>query len=545
MSKHYIDPNINNGRFAEYEEIERDYTYVSYEPGKVNEHAGLGIEISTDKDGNVKGAIIDAEDTNTIIVSSTGAGKTRRVLSHYMLSCICAENSFVVHDPKGELYGFFKTLLEERNYNVRILNLRDPMTGDRFNILEGAARLWKDGQEGRAIEIARGIAETLYLPLEDKNDKFWTATAMNLFLCYFTIAAELLEPEYVTLEAIYKIHLQGTEKVGTSTNMEFYLQNNKEKKCYELGIASVTAPHDTRQSIYAVFCNGLVRLILNDDIADMMTKSTFSVEELASPESPTALFIITRDEAPQVYSTVVAAMVDIIYTTLIDLAHTKYHNSLPRTCHFLLEEMGNISTLNINDMMTASRSRGMRMVLVVQSLCQLHINYTRELAQVLIGNAQNLVFMASTDMDLVEMISRRCGNAIDLYTNETRRLLSPDRLTHLDKKQGETLFLLNRHYPLVGYLPDLSAYKMIKPLKEVNFTKRDRLEKNMVKFAEYVVAIREGMIKEFLDMNGGRNTTAQVTKDRNNDVKMDEKERKAEKIEEGFLAELDRIVESA
>jgi type IV secretion system protein VirD4 len=505
-NKHYIDFNTDGGRFAEYEEIKNEYTYVGFDTdtAKSNKKAGLVIQIDQDVNGNVKGAIIDGNDTNTIIVSGTGSGKTRRVLSPYILSCICAKESFVVHDPKGELYGFFYTLLEKKNFNVKIINLREPMTGDRLNFLEEAAKLWKQGKEGRAIEIARGIAETLYLPLEDKNDRFWTQTAINLFLSYFTIAATILEPEYVTLAAIYKIHIQGIEKIGTMSKMQIYLEDNRDKKCFELGIPSITAANETRQSIFAVFANGIIRVILNDDIEDMTTKSTFAVQDFASPEQPMALFIITRDEAPQTYATIVSSIVDMVYTTLIDMAHSKYNNTLPRTCHFILEEFGNIAPLeNINDMMTASRSRNIRMVLVVQSLCQLYINYSKELAQVLIGNTQNLVYMSSTDMDLVEMISRRCGNRIDPYTNETRRLLTPDRLTHLDKKRGEALCLLDRNYPYITMLPDLSKYKMIEPLDNVKFIQREKLPIKKVKFSKMVNEIYERKLREKMTFNSG------------------------------------------
>lgn len=462
--------------------------------------AGLGIEIRQNAKGEVTGAVVDGSDSNTIIVSNTGSGKTRRVLSQYILSCIFAMQSFIVHDPKGELYSFFRKLLEKMGFKIKVLNLRDPMTGDRFNFLQEAALLWKEGKCGRALEIARGIAETLYLPLENKNDKFWTQTSVNLFLCYFTIAATILEPEYVTLSAIYRIHVQGAEKRGIMSQMQHYLERHKNEKCYELGIPSITAPNETRQSIFSVFTNGLVRVILNEDIEDMTTKSTFAIGDFVSEEKPMALFIITRDEAPGVYSTVVAAFVDMIYTTLIDLAHSRYHNTLPRTTHFILEEFGNISQLsNINDMMTASRSRNIRMVLVVQSLCQLHLNYSKEMAQVLIGNSQNLVYMASTDMDLVEMISKRCGDVIDSYTNESRRLLSPERLTHMSKKDGETLFLLDRHHPYISYLPDLSCYKMIGTQEYINLKTRNRLEKVEINFSKIVQEIYDKRIKELID----------------------------------------------
>ena len=379
-NKHYVDPNVDSGRFSEPEELEADYTEVSYDNSdnpKRNVDAGVGIEVRCDANGEVTGALVDGGDTNTIIVSSTGAGKTRRILCQYILSCIYAMQSFIVHDPKGEIYGFFYKLLKKMGFKVKVLNLRDPMKGDRLNFLQEAAKLWKKGNHGRALEVARGIAQTLYSPLEDKDDKFWTQSSVNLFLCYFTIAATIYEPEYVTLETIYRIHIEGIEKVRGTMRIQAYLDEHKDEKCYELGIPSVTAPNETRTSIYSIFTNGLVRVLLNEEIADMTTKSTFRIEEMVSGKQPLALFIITRDEAPQTYSTVVSSIVDMIYTTLIDLAHTKYNKRLPRTVHFILEEFGNIAKLeNINDMMTASRSRSIRIVVVLQSLCQLYLTYS-------------------------------------------------------------------------------------------------------------------------------------------------------------------------
>ena len=483
--RHFVDPNINSGRFAEAEELEKHYTEIRYDCSrqpKRNNAAGLQIEVECDGSGTVTGALVDGEDTNTIIVSSTGAGKTRRILSGYILSCVYAMQSFVVHDPKGEIYGFFYKLLKKMGFDIRVLNLRDPMSGDRLNFLQEAAKLWKSGKEGRALETARQIAQTLYSPLADRDDMFWVESSINLFLCYFTIAATIYDPEYVTLETIYRIHIEGQTMVQGTKRIRNYLSAHMNEKCYELGIPSIDAPHDTMTSIFSVFTNGLVRVILNEEIADMTTCSTFSIEDMACGKKPMALFIITRDEAPGTYSTIVSSVVDMIYTTLIDIAQTRDGNRLPRPVHFILEEFGNIAKLeNINDMMTASRSRGIRIVLVLQSLCQLHLKYSKDLAKVLIGNSQNLVYMSSTDMELVKMISDRCGTMNDPYTGLNRPLLSPDRLTHLNKYSGETLMLLDRHYPYITHLPDLSAYRMIEPLKKIDFATREkiRVEKNL------------------------------------------------------------------
>ncbi len=486
--KYYIDPNYNNARFAETEELEKDYKWVDLDDkNNGTKAAGVCIAVKYDKKGKVKKILVDNGESNTLIVSSTGSGKTRRILSAYLLSCIRAKESIIVHDPKGELYRFFYNMLNEYDYEVNVINMREPLKGDRFNILQKAAQLYKEGNEDRALEIVSNITETIYSVIADKDDPFWTEVSKSLFICYFIIAADLYPAEEVTLKSIYRVHIEGMVKTGSSTNLAIYLDEHKNSKAYEHGIYTVTAPNDTRNSIFSVFSGGIARLIINDAISDTLSDSSFEIESISNEKRPTAVFIITRDEAPETCSTVVSSMVDLIYTTLIDKAQSQEDLRLPRRVHFVLEEFGNIAALkNINNMLTASRSRGIRIVAVVQSLSQLDLIYNEKLSRNLIGNFHNLIYMNSTDMELVEIISKRCGTLVDPYTNTPEDLMSPNMLTHLDKKRGETLMLLDRNYPYISYLPDMSCYEDIVPITHFNIEEREITEKEYGKLTKYV-----------------------------------------------------------
>ena len=53
-NKYYVDPNVDSGRFSEPEELEADYTEVSYDCSdnpKQNTAAGVGIEVRCDANG--------------------------------------------------------------------------------------------------------------------------------------------------------------------------------------------------------------------------------------------------------------------------------------------------------------------------------------------------------------------------------------------------------------------------------------------------------------------------------------------------------------
>ncbi|MBQ0027307.1 MAG: type IV secretory system conjugative DNA transfer family protein [Lachnospiraceae bacterium] len=534
IGNHYINPNVTYSRYAEPEELEADYTEVRYDdPDVINEAAGIGIEIRRNNRGEVIGALVDGRDTNTIIASSTGAGKTTYLLQ-YILSCIYARMPFVVHDPKNELYGIFYTLLMERGYRVRVINFREPTKGDRFNFLKGAAKVYKEGEKGKALVMVSEIASQLYSEVEDVNDKFWTETSVNLFLCYFCIAAEIYEPEEVNLQTIYGIHIVGMVKEGTKMWIQTYLDAHRDDKCYELGIPFADAPNDTRQSIHAVFSSGLVHALLDDDVADLTSDSSFSIDELVSTDKPTALFIITSDETPKAYSSIVAAIVETIYSSLIKYAQKdgKTFSRLPKSTHFIIDEAGHIKFNNINEMMTTSRGRGIRVVLVLQSLKQLNVLYGKDLTDIIIGNAQNFVYLSSTDMELQKLISDRCGNRINETTGKIEPLISTNDLARF--RLGDALLLLDRHMPYRTTFPDLPSYKMLEPLERVEFAERTKLEKTPNLFKEKV--------KE-LAKEKSRSEYEARRDDRQKMIEMREKEmRKKAELPAILAAELDRII---
>ena len=475
VNKHFVelDEDKNYSRFSETRELEKTYKWVDYGAGAIECKGGLSIETRLDQEGNVIGALVDGNDTNTIIISSTGAGKTTRILSPYIANCIIARENLIIHDPKGELYKFFYTMLLEHGYEILVINLRDPSTGDRYNLLQRAARLYKFGNKGRALEIVKDIGHTIFSAIEDKNDLYWTDSAVSLFMCYFMVACDLYEPQYVTVHTIYRIHIEGLPRMERSNAILTYLDEYKNSKAYEQGIQSLTAPSDTKGGIFSVFSKGMLNLLTNDQIVDVLTDSTIDIEKMAFNDKPTALFIITRDEAPDTYSCLVSNIIYDIYSTLIDLAESTDDIALPRTVHFILEEFGNLAKLKcVDNMFSAARSRNIRMVAVIQSLHQMYSKYEESEVKTLIGNSANLVYLHSTDMDMVKYISDKCGTVYDTFLNKEVPLLSPNRLAHLEKEKGETLLLCERAYPYITYFPYISHYKMIKPLKHIEIPKR-------------------------------------------------------------------------
>ena len=88
------------------------------------EHAGIPLILTKTE------AYVDNDDTHSLIIGSTGSGKTQCVILPLLRILAKAGESMIVTDPKGEIYEKTGGLLKEKGYNIILLNFRDPLKGN-------------------------------------------------------------------------------------------------------------------------------------------------------------------------------------------------------------------------------------------------------------------------------------------------------------------------------------------------------------------------------------------------------------------------------
>lgn len=67
---------------------------------------------------------------NVLVVGTSGSGKTRSLVIPNLLQ---ASGSYVLSDPKGNLYKKYKTYLENHGYVVKKLDFTDPAKSAHYN----------------------------------------------------------------------------------------------------------------------------------------------------------------------------------------------------------------------------------------------------------------------------------------------------------------------------------------------------------------------------------------------------------------------------
>jgi len=462
LAKHYyVSENINEGSFEDWETI-FDATFEMNFDAEHMEKDGVPIV----SDGHLaRGYPLEQP---MMVVAATGSGKTRRLIIQFLISCILSACSMLINDPKGELYKHTKKLLEKLGYKIIVIDLRNLDYGERFNFCEHPARLYKAGFTRRADEMFQAMFDTFMATVKSEKDPFWHTTSAAYLTGLAELCCDLFPVEKVTINTIYELHIQGNKRFGGNTYLKTYMEMHEDKPYYKLIAPYVNAPNDTRASLDAVLTSAISKFCRNSSVVDQTTNSTFDIEDLV--DEKTALFIISRDEST-VYNALITAMVNEIYEVVIDMAEEKYNGRLPRRLSIVLDEFGNLAPIDdINAKITVSRSRNVGWCLCCQSLDQLTLKYTADVAKIILGNC-NIAYMYSSDINLLKMLSDLCGKTTDEYTHESKPLLSVEQLRHFDKNDGQTLFLLERMRPFVGFLPDISEYN-IEPIEKAEFKKR-------------------------------------------------------------------------
>ena len=127
---------------------------------------------------NGKKLWVDDSEYHNLIIGSTGSGKTQTIIFPMVQVLAKHGESMVITDPKGEIYEKTSQMLRSKGYNIVLLNFRNPAKGNAWNPLTLPYRLWKSGNQDKAIELLDDLALNILYDESNKNaDPFWEKTS--------------------------------------------------------------------------------------------------------------------------------------------------------------------------------------------------------------------------------------------------------------------------------------------------------------------------------------------------------------------------------
>lgn len=285
-----------DSRFTTIEEIREQYKEI---PEREKPFKGVGgIPVSHYKNKYY----IDVDTVNSCILGASRSGKGETLIFPMIdiLSRAEEKASMVLNDPKGELYASSKDTLEERGYDVEVLNIKDPLQSMSYNPLEQVKEAWLEGNPEEAGKRANSIAYTLYNDPEAGENAFFNDGAQNAVTAIILALVEYCYdngcPEKITMYNVAEmLNELGTLYYKDDPNDPFSEKNALDEFFKNLPQGHVAkkrygstsfAGEKTRGSILSTANQGL-QPFSDPLFAKMTSKNSIDLKQLGFPKSLT------------------------------------------------------------------------------------------------------------------------------------------------------------------------------------------------------------------------------------------------------------------
>lgn len=436
--------------FENIEKIKRDYQWYDlnnrkYGPVKHGQKYKGGVPILYDAQS--QRIYVDSQDTHTLVYGATGSLKTRSVVMPSIKLLAYANESMIINDAKGELYDRLAGELCEQGFDIVVINLRNPSTGNCWNPLFLPYQFYLQGDIDRACEFINDIANNLTAEDKSTQDPFWDNSAADLTFGLILLLFKYCKEHNESIDAVNisnvlalrrKLFLAEKTKRPKDTDIWKYAEEDELIATSLSG--TIFSPNDTMNSILSVFDNKMRIFSLQPTLTDMLANNDFDIADIGRKK--TALFMIVPDEKTT-YHRLVSLFIKQSYEYLIFTAMHNGGKKVENRVNYCLDEFSSLpSVTDFPAMITAARSRDIRFILVVQSQSSLKRRYQEE-ADTIMGNCANWIFFTSRELGLLRELSELCG----MQKNNHTPNISTYDLQHFDKDRKEALILCGRYKP--------------------------------------------------------------------------------------------------
>ena len=446
---------------------------------------------------NGKEIWVDTSGYHNMIIGSTGSGKSQSLSFPFIRIMAKGGESMIVTDPKGELYEGTANELRERGYNIILLNFRNPQNGNCWNPFTLPYKLYKEGDIDKATELLEDLAKNiLYDEASKGQDPFWENTSADYFTGLSLALFEDAKEEEININSINLMSTVGEDKLGGTTYIkEYFSDKDQTGGAYVNASSTLMAPTDTKGSILSVFKQKIKLFSSRENLSEMLSHSDFDLEDIGRKK--TAVFIVIQDEK-KTYHPLVTIFLKQCYETLVRVAQETGGKLKYRT-NFLLDEFANMPPLSdVDAMVSAARSRNIKLSYIIQNFSQLNDVYGKEKAETIRGNCGNTIYLLSTELAALEEISKMCGEVKSKKDDKTdsRPLIT---VTDLQKmKEEEALILRSRMNPYKTKLKFDHKIDWGTSYEKAKYPKREKSKVPVFDLKKFVSEKRDKKINELL-----------------------------------------------
>ena len=407
---------------------------------------------------------------NVLVVGGSGAGKT---FSYCKPNIMQANTSFVCLDPKGEIVRDTGYLLEQKGYEVRVLDL---INMDRSHCYNPFVYLKNDND---VQKLVTNLFKSTTPKGASSNDPFWDTAAQMLLLSlifYLMYEAPEEEQNFVMVMELLRAGDVHEDDDSYVSPLDMLMNRLEAKNPEHIAVKYYHDYHSgsakTLKSIQITLAARLEKFNL-ESLANMTMTDELDLPSLG--EKKVALFAIIPDNDTS-FNFLVSILYTQIFQQLFYLADHKYGGSLPVHVHFVMDEFANVSLPDDFDkILSVMRSREVSVSIILQNLAQLKALFEKQWESI-VGNCDEFLYLGGNEQSTHKYVSEllgketidtntygkssgRSGSYSTNYQNSGRELLTPDEVRMLDNKYA--LLFIRGERPVLDLKFNLFEHKNV------------------------------------------------------------------------------------
>ena len=343
---------------------------------------------------------------NVLVVGPSGAGKTRSIVSPNILQAI---GSYLIVDPKGNLYGKYAQYLRKHGYEVRKLNFADPE--DPQTCSYNFFRYIHSEQD--VLKIAHMLIKSGYVNgMTNHQDPFWDDAAELLLIALIGHLSFHMPPAKRTLPNLLQMLSfcdPSAFYCGDKTNLDRVFDSAESEYGHDFSVSAYRlfrqAADRTLQSILITVSSKLAAFNTKE-LQKLFSRNTVPVAEMGNRK--TALFVVVSDT-----DRCMDPMANLFFTQamneLVRIADGTKTQMLPIPVRFLLDDFAtNVSISEFPRMIASIRSRNISVMLMIQAESQLTKAFGDD-GRTVVGNCDTYVFLGTNDPATAKSVAERAN----------------------------------------------------------------------------------------------------------------------------------------
>ena len=460
------DGQHGTARFAGKKEIKETYIEVQYEPERWRKGQTLpkaqGLVLGSIERAGKLYALVDTGDVHCLMIGAAGVGKTAHFLyPNIEYACACGM-SFLTTDTKGDLYRNYAGIAKKYYaYETAVIDLRNPTRSDGDNMLHLVNKYMDQfladsdnlSAKAKAEKYAKITAKTIISSggadsSSYGQNAFFYDAAEGLLTSVLLLIAEYCPREQRHIVSVFKLIQDLLAPSPVKGKNQFQLLMAKLPDTHKAKWFAGAALNTAEQSMQSVLSTALSRLnsFLDSELEQILCFDT-AIDAEQFCKKKTAVFLVMPEEDNTKYF-IISLILQQLYREILVVADEN-GGKLDNRVVFYWDEVGTIPKIESAEMMfSASRSRKVSIVPMIQSFAQLNKNYGKEGAEIIIDNCQDTIFGGfAPNSESAEVLSKSLGNrtvlsgSISRGKNDPsqslqmmqRPLMTPDELKSLPK----------------------------------------------------------------------------------------------------------------